>query len=67
MITDILPWVLSVLFCLKFVLFNKLYKCWYADILWANVVGTEERNYALQLSLESASAIGKKYTLDFTI
>ncbi len=66
MITDIFALVFSVLFCLKFFLFNKLYKCWYADILLATVVGIKKQNYAPQLSLEAASAIGKKETLYLT-
>jgi len=60
MTTDIFAWVVSVLFCLGFFLFNKLYKCWHADILWAIFVGIEERNYAPELSLKAASAIGNK-------
>ncbi|MEG5116857.1 hypothetical protein QUB60_29855 [Microcoleus sp. A2-C5] len=60
MITDIFAWLVSVLYCLEFFLFNKLYKCWYADILWAIFVGIEERNYVQKLFLEAASAFGKK-------
>ncbi len=60
MITDIFVLVFSVFFYLKLCLFERSYKCWNADILEAFFVGIEKRNYALPLSLEAASALGKK-------
>jgi len=67
MITDIFVGRASVLWCLLFFVFKKIDKFWYAAILSAAVVSSQERNYVPNLSREAASVFGEKETFDLRV
>ncbi|MBD1811157.1 hypothetical protein NDA07_02510 [Microcoleus vaginatus DQ-U2] len=67
MITDIFVGRASVLWCLLFFVFKKIDKFWYAAILSAAVVSSQERNYVQNLSREADSVFGEKDTFDLRV
>lgn len=67
MITDIFVGRASVLWCLLFFVFKTIDKFWYAAILSAAVVSSQERNYVPNLSREADSVFGEKDTFDLRV
>ncbi|MEG5066438.1 hypothetical protein QUB33_22765 [Microcoleus sp. B3-A4] len=67
MITDIFVGRASVLWRLLFFVFKKIDKFWYAAILSAAVVSSQERNYVQNLSREAASVFWEKETFDLRV